>query len=118
MARKWDKSAQTLRGAAAATAFLLPIYSHAGEPGDQRLGLTFALANCAECHAVREGQNTSPNSNAPSFTSVANSQGMTGRALAVWLQTSHPSMPNFVVPVEDRDNVIAHIMSLKRPARQ
>lgn len=96
MARKWDKMGQALRAGAAATAVIVPISSYAAEPGDQQLGRTFAIANCAECHAIRPGQNTSPNADAPSFTSVANSPGMTGRALAVWLETSHPSMPNFI----------------------
>ncbi|HML28124.1 MAG TPA: cytochrome C, partial [Hyphomicrobium sp.] len=61
----------------------------------------------------------SPHPGAPSFTSVAKTSGMTGRALAVWLDTSHPTMPNFVLRTEDRDNVVAYIMSLKdvRPSK-
>jgi hypothetical protein len=31
----------------------------------------------------------------------------------VWLQTSHPNMPNLIVPPEDRDDVIAYILSLR-----
>jgi hypothetical protein len=30
------------------------------------------------------------------------------------MQTSHPTMPNLIVPAEARDNVIAYIMSLKK----
>jgi hypothetical protein len=40
---------------------------------------------------------------------------MTARALAVWLQTSHPTMPDFIIPPGDMDNVIAYIMSLRTP---
>jgi mono/diheme cytochrome c family protein len=118
MTRKRDRKGQILRAAVAAMTVVLPISGYAAEAGDQRLGRSFAIANCAECHAIRPCQNTSPNADAPSFTSVANSPGMTGRALAVWLETSHPSMPNFIVPREDRDNVIAYIMSLQTSARQ
>jgi hypothetical protein len=41
---------------------------------------------------------------------------MTARALAVWLQTSHPSMPNIMIPAEQKDDVIAYIMSLRSPS--
>ena len=96
-------------------AILFPLSVNAEEPGDPRAGLAFASANCAGCHAVRAADNMSPNSAAPTFVSVAKTPGMTGRALAVWLQTSHPTMPNFVVAEKDRDNVIAYIMSLQPP---
>jgi hypothetical protein len=45
---------------------------------------------------------------------VANTTGMTATALAVWLTTSHPTMPNMVLDPQDRDNVIAYIISLKK----
>ena len=37
---------------------------------------------------------------------------MTATALRTWLQTSHPTMPNIVLKADDRDNVIAYILSL------
>jgi mono/diheme cytochrome c family protein len=97
---------------AAAVLGLVPVVN-AEEPGDPRAGLAFAQAHCAECHAVRNADDTSPNFDAPPFMNVAKTPGMTGRALAVWLQTSHPTMPNFLVVEKDRDNVIAYIMSLQ-----
>ena len=97
----------------AAAACLLAAEVRAQEAGDPQIGLTFALANCSECHNVRDTDNKSPNASAPNFASVAKSPGMTGRALAVWLQTSHPTMPNFLIAAEDRNNVIAYIMSLQ-----
>jgi mono/diheme cytochrome c family protein len=92
---------------------LVPVSVNAEEPDDPRVGLAFAQAHCAGCHAVRVTDNLSPNSAAPPFVNVAKTAGMTGRALAVWLQTSHPTMPNFVIAQKDRDNVIAYIMSLQ-----
>jgi hypothetical protein len=59
----------------------------------------------------------SPNIDAPDFAVVANTPGMTERAITVWLQTSHPTMPNFMIPEEVRDDLIAYIMSLKLPAK-
>jgi mono/diheme cytochrome c family protein len=99
---------------AAATA-LFPIAAIAGEPGDPRAGHVFASLHCSECHAVTPGPDKSPNADAPPFAKVAVTPGMTGRALAVWLQTSHPTMPDFLIAQEDRDNVIAYIMSLQPP---
>jgi mono/diheme cytochrome c family protein len=113
MARKRYKKVQALYGAVTAVVFFLPVSAGAEEPGDPRAGLAFARANCAGCHAVRAADDTSPNFDAPPFESVAKTPGMTGRALAVWLQTSHPTMPNFLVSEKDRDNVIAYIMSLQ-----
>ena len=114
MARKGYKEVQALYGAATALVFLLPVSVGAEEPGDPREGLAFARAHCAECHAVGAADDTSPNFYAPPFESVAKTPGMTGRALAVFLQTTHPTMPNFIVGQRDRDNVIAYIMSLRR----
>jgi mono/diheme cytochrome c family protein len=108
------KRAYASYGAVAAVVIaLLPHCAKAEEPGDPRSGLPFALKNCAECHAVRSTDDKSPNPQAPSFASVAGTRGITGRALAVWLQTSHPTMPNLVISKQDRDDIIAYIMSLK-----
>lgn len=97
---------------------LLPLAAHAEEPGDKLAGLAFARRNCTECHAVVAGAQYSPNIKAPTFEAVARTAGMTGRALAVWLQTSHPSMPNIIIGTEDRDNVIAYVLSLRsQPAK-
>jgi mono/diheme cytochrome c family protein len=94
-------------------AAVMPLSVNAQEPGDPRAGLAFARQNCAECHAITDSENKSLNPDAPTFVSVAKTTGVTGRALAVWLQTSHPTMPNFILAQEDRDNVVAYIMSLK-----
>lgn len=101
------------RDLAVVALFLLPVSVNAQEPGNAQAGFSFAKKNCAECHSVRQGETDSPNPEAPSFESVAKTRGMTGRALAVWLQTSHPTMPNFLISQEDRDNIISYIMSLK-----
>lgn len=84
--------------------------------GDAEAGLAYARAHCAECHGVERGTDDfSPNADAPDFTVVANTPGMTERALVVWMQTSHPTMPNLIIPPEARDDLIAYIMSLKAP---
>ena len=92
---------------------LLPVCVNAEELGDPRLGLTYALSNCAECHDVNGARDKAPNPSAPSFASVARTPALSRRALAVWLQTSHPTMPNLVISREEREDVIAYIMSLR-----
>lgn len=81
--------------------------------GDLNRGAAVALTTCARCHGVRRAQLLSPDPMAPNFTNVANTLGMTDRALRVWLQTSHPTMPNVVLTNQERDDVVAYIMSLR-----
>lgn len=100
--------------AAVFAAFLFSPCAVAAEVGNVQDGLKYARAHCGECHAVESLDEVSPNINAPNFVSIANTPGMTERALVVWLQTSHPTMPNFIIPAEERDNVVAYIMSLQR----
>ena len=88
--------------------------AQAEQLGDIGKGQNYARAHCAECHAVEQASDDmSPDFAAPRFVDVANTPGMTARALAVWMQTSHPTMPNFIIPEPERDDVIAYILSLK-----
>lgn len=89
--------------------------ARADEPGNAAEGLAYARAHCAECHGVEtSSEDFSPNADAPDFSVVANTPGMTERALVVWLQTSHPTMPDLIIPPEARDNLVAYIMTLKK----
>ena len=90
----------------------------AQEPGDPRKGLAYAQERCAECHAVVPAERNSPRPGLATFKTIANTPGMTGTALSVWLRTPHTSMPNLIIEAEDHDNVIAYIVSLReRPAK-
>jgi mono/diheme cytochrome c family protein len=82
------------------------------QEGDASAGSTVARDTCAVCHAIRKGQE-STNANAPAFDKIASVPGMTMIALQATLQTSHKSMPNFILSTEDRRNVAAYILSLK-----
>jgi len=87
--------------------------ARAEEMGDARAGLTFALRNCSECHDVVSRNLNSPKSKAPNFYVTANRKGMSRMALLVWLQSNHPSMPNFILRKKDMADVVAYIVSLK-----
>ena len=87
--------------------------ANAQQIGSVREGRRLAHAECAQCHAVdRKGHST--NAAAPAFDDLANVPGMTSAALTVALQTSHRSMPNFIIKGRDAQNIIAYILSLKR----
>ena len=85
----------------------------AAEPEDAARGLSYSKKFCAVCHAVEAKDLASPNPDALTFKEYANRPGTTGTALHVWLQEPHPSMPELVVPIDDRNDLIAYILSLK-----
>jgi mono/diheme cytochrome c family protein len=88
--------------------------AQAQETGDPAAGAAYAKKVCTPCHAVLANEQLSPLLQAPTFQAAADTPGMTATALTVWLQSSHPTMPNIVLAPNDRDNVIAYILSLKR----
>jgi mono/diheme cytochrome c family protein len=85
----------------------------AAQDADIAAGKAYADEVCAACHAVQTGDLESPLFEAPPFQEVADTPGMTELALSVWLQTSHPTMPNIVLEQDDMRNVVAYIRSLK-----
>ena len=87
--------------------------SHVHAQGNPREGLAVAQQVCSECHAIRRGQVRSPNSRSPTFVELATTPGMTTTALLVALTTPHAGMPMFILTAEQRENVIAYILSLK-----
>jgi len=88
----------------------------AEDPGDAGRGHSFAMKVCSECHGIEATDEISPNLSATPFRIVANTPGMSPRALTVWLTNPHPTMPSLVLERDDMHDVIAYILSLK--ARQ
>jgi hypothetical protein len=87
--------------------------ARAQEPGSPAKGLNYAQQAYALCHAVRKGDQTSPNPLAPNFESIANTSGASGISLATILHSTHENMPNFVLSANEQDNIVAYILSLK-----
>ena len=83
------------------------------QDADIAASAAYAKQVCAACHAVLPNQEFSPLPEAPTFEAVANTPGMTELALTVWLQSSHPTMPNIVLKQDDLRNVVAYIRSLE-----
>ena len=95
----------TLAASAAASALA------AEEVGDPQAGFEYAKSICSACHGISAER--SPMPKATRFREVADRPGITGTALRVWMETSHPTMPNIIIEKQDMLNVIAYILSLK-----
>jgi mono/diheme cytochrome c family protein len=83
------------------------------ERGNVEKGQRIATQVCAQCHAVQPGKLQSPNRAAPSFADIVASPGLTATAIRVWLQTPHPTMPNIKLDAQDKDSIVAYLLSLK-----
>ena len=82
--------------------------------GSPRKGRDFALQVCTPCHVVSARQISPPRfADAPAFSEIANARGMTATSLAAFLSSPHPSMPNLILSVEERRDVISYIISLQ-----
>jgi tetratricopeptide (TPR) repeat protein len=102
----------TVKGTAEAARRPQPI-ADGQDLGDAARGLAYARQVCATCHNVLRTGGPSPNRQAPPFTRIANTPGMSVTALTVWSRTTHPTMPNLVIPPDDMDDLIAYILSLR-----
>jgi mono/diheme cytochrome c family protein len=78
------------------------VIAHAQTSGDPQRGYGLAQRFCAECHTVGKRDGGSPNSEAPSFTAVASTPGMTAMALNVFFQTPHRAMPNLILESDQK----------------
>jgi len=85
----------------------------AAQDADIVAGKAYAEKICADCHAILPDEEVSPLLAATPFQEVADTRGMTELALTVWLQSSHPTMPNIILEQDDMRNVVAYIRSLK-----
>ena len=85
----------------------------AQEQGDPERGYAYAETNCSECHEVRRGHFDSPWPESPPFEDIANATGMTEIALFAFFRTSHPNMPNLIVPPDDIADLTAYLLSMR-----
>lgn len=103
----------TLKSVAVIALAILSSPAGSAELGDARRGRDYAEAICAQCHAVKPAETTSPRLEATAFSVLARLPGLNERALGVFLQTPHAEMPNLVVTGQDRDDLIAYIVGLR-----
>jgi cytochrome c len=96
-----------------ATLLTLTVPALAASPSEQR-GKTFALNNCARCHAV-DRVNTSPLKIAPPFRTLHKRYPVESLAesLAEGIQTGHPTMPEFRLDPDQIHDLLSYMKSLE-----
>ena len=79
---------------------------------DAAAGAHLAREVCAKCHVVAADQMIDPGIG-PSLLEVAEHPATTELSLRAFLRTPHATMPNLMLTPEERDDVIAYLLTLK-----
>jgi cytochrome c len=82
--------------------------------GSPAAGRDLAGQWCSSCHAINAGAAESPRAAATAFAAIAAQPRTTETSLRFFLQTPHIDMPNLVLKPEQIDDLVAHILSLRR----
>jgi cytochrome c len=85
----------------------------AASPSEQR-GKTFALTNCARCHAI-DRVSSSPLNIAPPFRTLHKRYPIEALAesLAEGIQTGHPTMPEFQLDPDQIHDLLSYLKTLE-----
>ena len=86
----------------------------AASPQQQR-GKTFAINNCAKCHAI-DKVSPSPLKIAPAFRTLHKRYPVEtlAEALAEGIQTGHPTMPEFQLDPGQIGDLLAYLKTLEK----
>lgn len=78
---------------------------------DTSVGRHLAETVCSDCHQIGPEAPPSKNPKAPNFVDISKLPDL---SIKVFLRSSHPTMPNFILSLEEIDSVTAYIKSLGR----
>lgn len=94
-------------------ALLLIAPALAASPSEER-GKTFALNNCARCHAI-DRVSASPLKIAPPFRTLHKLYPVESlaEALAEGIQTGHPTMPEFRLDPDQIHDLLSYLKTLE-----
>lgn len=79
---------------------------------DPSVGGKLAVRWCMACHVVEPNQSTATD-NAPTFRAIAARPGTTASSLDRYLSIGHTLMPDFSLSSQERDALVAYILSLR-----
>ena len=79
---------------------------------DLSAGRSLAIRWCMACHVVEPTQSMATD-NAPSFRAIAIRPGTTAASLDRYLSKGHTLMPDFLLSSQERDALVAYILSLR-----
>lgn len=91
-------------------ALALPAFPVAAQ--DPSVGGRLAVRWCMACHVVEPNQSTATD-NAPSFQAIATRPSTTAASLDRYLSREHTLMPDFLLSSQERDALVAYILSLR-----
>lgn len=98
-----------------ATAAEKPAQAQEIDPAVYR-GAAIVRQVCAQCHDVGiDGQPPATEVGAPEFREIANRADTDAASLRQWLRTTHPTMPNYIFDEASAGDLVAYILSLRRP---
>jgi cytochrome c len=84
-------------------------------PGDPVQGRAIAERWCASCHLVSSRPVGPAGDGAATFQSIADRTSTTALSLRAFLQTPHGRMPDLNLTQAETDDLIAYVLSLRRP---
>ena len=84
------------------------------QTADPSTGRHLAEIVCSACHQISTTSPPGRNPAAPSFVDISRMPSTSELAIKVFLRTSHPTMPNFILSPEEINSVTAYILSLAR----
>ena len=79
-------------------------------------GQKLAVNRCSDCRSVGYAE-TSPVVTAPSFSAIASTPDLSTSTLAEWMKShrNYPEEMYFEIPAEHIDDLVAYIITLRRP---
>ena len=86
-----------------------PIFAQPTEATSVSSGRQTATTLCGPCHEISGKTKVGPG-----FEDIANLPSTTAISLKAFLRSNYSNMSNFIISSADTDDVIAHILSLKR----
>jgi mono/diheme cytochrome c family protein len=89
---------------------LLPLPAAAQDPATGRL---LAEHWCMACHVIEREPPGTPDAVVPSFPAIAATPSTSAESLDRYLSTGHTRMPDFKLSRDERNRLIAYILSLR-----
>ena len=90
----------------------LPLLVFPAAAQDHSVGGRLAIRWCMACHVVEPNQSTATD-NAPSFRAIAARPSTTAASLDRYLSVEHSLMPDFLLSSQERNALVAYILSLR-----
>jgi mono/diheme cytochrome c family protein len=100
---------------ALAAAFLWAGGAEAQQIGNAVDGRNLAQEWCGSCHMIGPDVRRGAIDLAPPFAEIAADPQTTEFRLRAFLRTPHQRMPNFMLTPAQTDDIVAYILSLRRP---